>query len=432
MNINFRSKTMPFIFIVLIGSLFFFNSSSKLQAQEQEREGNIHLGPIHIHPSLNIQHEFSDNVFKTERIEKEDFITTASPGLFLQLPMGRHLFQLGYRADLKDYADYDEFNTQDQSLDALMRFDFPGGLEIEMRDKWISSSTPPDYEDDIRNDYELNVASLMVGYHFADRWRIEMTGTNEARDYNSYRRVYYSWWTWRLPPSGSIGRWQIADPDPELDNYILNDGELSIYYRFLPKTSLLLEYGYTHVNNTDMGGLSTDSDGHRGWLGLCWDPTAKLSGTIKGGYIERMYDESVLEDVEDFGMFADLTFEPSDFTKFYFTAVREIIETSITADEGDFGTYYIRSGATLLARQYFTYKISASVQAFYFNDDYQEDGWAGKERSDNRLGGGCSIDYQIQYWLGLSLVYNYTDNKSNYSGEDYIENWGAFLIKLAF
>ena len=71
--------------------------------------GNLHLGPLKIHPFLEASESYDDNIYLSPSHEEDEFITVVSPGLQLELPfLGRHSLKAGYRADLYAFADNDQ------------------------------------------------------------------------------------------------------------------------------------------------------------------------------------------------------------------------------------------------------------------------------------------------------------------------------------
>ena len=66
--------------------------------------------------------------------------------------------------------------------------------------------------------------------------------------------------------------------------------------------------------------------------------------------------------------------------------------------------------------------ISIVLGLSYTNNDFQQDtSWYG-EREDNYFRAGLQGKYLVREWLLFSLGYKYSQNKSNYTIVDYIEN----------
>jgi hypothetical protein len=360
--------------------------------------GNIHLGPVMIHPQFGVKEVYTDNYFLEDTHKKENWITVLTPGITLQVPfLRRHIFQLDYNADIFLNSNYTRYDTVDHYASGLFKFNFPWGLELNIGDQFIKSSIPPNFDDDTQDNFNYNEGIVEAAYRFADRYKVKL----------AYRNAFQDFWA----------------EAAEVDNYKRNEVAGSIYYRFLPKTSVLVEYTFYRMDNEKRGSVSTDNDNHQIWIGLEWEPGAKIKGGIKGGYIHRRYDEVGSGRNEDnFGMRGNLTYLIGKSTSLKAVVSREIIQTLVSAGEEFFGSHYIRTGGILSVTHNFTSKISADLAGFYYNDDYREKGAFSEKRMDNRYGGAIGIGYQFRDWLGFRLGYRYTDNMSNFDEEEYREN----------
>jgi len=389
----------------------------------QALPGNIHLGPLKIHPGVSVTESYTSNIFKEEDHKSGSFITTVSPGIVLQLPIRRHFLQIDYHADIIEAERFHkQWDTDSHFVNGILNLDF-NRLNILAGDNWKSDSTPPNNKSDIRQDYLQNRAFCDVSYRLASRYKVTGFYRNTSRQFDDFRSPF--------------------DPmvDPRWDNYMENDMGIDLFYRFMPVTSVLFEYGFTRRNVTDRGLPNTDrdSDSQRYWLGFMWEPTAKIVGTIKGGYYQRKYDSgSTSKDWSGFAMEADVKYKLTSYDTFTLNGYRKPLETSVTENQtpgfapGIYGTYYISSGGTLAYTHKFTYKISGIMNAAYFNDDYTQKGLLGKRRKDNRAVAGALALYQIQDWMAFRLGYQYTNNDSNADLESYQENLFFGTLSLNF
>jgi hypothetical protein len=367
--------------------------------------GNIHVGQLDIHPSLSVKEEYTDNIYELSDHETGSAITTTSPGIAFQLPLQKHLLNMDCRAEFIEPSRHQNYQTENYFANIMLDLDF-NRLNIQIGDNWARDSVAPDYEKDIRNDYYQNRFFLDTSYKLAGRYKIEGFFRNENRDFNSFHKS-----------------WQV---DPELDNYTQNEVGFDLFYRFLP-----LEYGYTNINNKDMGLPSTDSDTQRLWLGLTWEATSKITGEIKGGFTDRNYDGDI-DDFNGFGMKVDIKYQLTSYTTIGLNGFRRPVDTAVTEEEGVYGPYYVSTGGTLSVDHKLTHKISANAHVSYINDHYEEKGIYGKKREDDRIGFGVGINYQVQDWLGCGVSYSYVDKDSDVEIEDYRTNIIAGKISLVF
>jgi hypothetical protein len=397
------------VFSSLVLLAFLLAPFFALAIEPADIPGNIHVGQLEIHPSLSVKEEYNDNIYQVASHEAGSAITTISPGIAFQLPLQKHLLNMDCRAEFIEPSRHQNYEADNYFANIMLDLDF-NRLNIQVGDNWKRDSVAPDHEEDIRNDYYQNRFFLDASYKLADRYKIKGFYRNEDRDFNKFHK---------------------DGLDPELDNYTQNEVGFNLFYRFLPLTSALVEYGYANKNNNDMGLPSTDSDTQRWWLGLTWEATSKITGTIKGGYTYRDYDGDI-DNFNGFGMKGDLKYKLTSYTTIGLNGFRKPVDTSVTEEEGVYGPYYVSTGGTLSANHKLTHKITANAHVSYRNDDYQEKGTAGKRRDDDRYGIGVGVNYQIQDWLGCEASYSYVDNDSNVDVEEYQTNIIAGKISLAF
>ena len=247
---------------VLVFLLLFLGIAFQSQAQQmptstdiqtmQNLPGNIHLGPLKIHPGVSVNESYTSNIFKEEDHQRGALITTVSPGIVLQLPIRRHFLQIDYHADIIEAERFHkQWDTDSHFVNGILNLDF-NRLNILAGDNWQSNSTPPVNKIDIRKDYLQNRAFCDVSYRLAHRYKVTGFYQNTSRQFDDFRSPF--------------------DPsvDPRWDNYVENDMGVDLFYRFLPVTSVLFEYGFTRRNVTDRGLPNTDrdSDSQRYWLGF--------------------------------------------------------------------------------------------------------------------------------------------------------------------
>lgn len=375
-----------------------------------EPAGNIHIGQLDIHPSLSVKGAYNDNIYNEDKGETGTTITNISPGIAFQFPLQKHLLNMDCRAEFIDASNHKNYQTDKYFANIMLDLDF-NRLNVQMGDNLADDSVAPHSKNGVRNDYYQNRFFLDASYKLGNRYKVKGFYRNELRDFNS------------LQESGQ--------PDPRLDNYTKNELGFNLFYRFLPLTSALVEYGYADIDNEDMEFRSTDSNTQRLWLGLTWEATSKITGIIKGGYVYRRY-EADIEDFEGFGMKGDLVYEATSYTIFGLKAFRKPVDTSVTQEEAFYGTYYLSSGGTLSVDHKFTHKISADAHVSYTNDHYKQIGIYDKKRDDDRMRFGVGGNYQVRDWLGFKVNYSYVDNDSNFNNEDYRTNVIAGKISLTF
>ena len=398
---------------VLIGTLMMLSLPHLVMAQSDlsGHPGNIHFGDLKVHPYLNVQEEFTDNYFLTHRSRKNEWYTTIIPGINLQLPFKRHKLILDYHSEIERHNEYTRFDGTFHDASGLLELKFGRRLGLNIEYQYTKSRTLPDSEDDTVDDYHYYQGKVEALYQLTNRYKLTVAYLNNIK--------YFQ------------------DHENREDDFTMNEIPVTLHYRFLAKTHLLLEYAFSQIDNKDLGDVDTDNDNHRIWVGLEWDPDAKITGRIAGGYITRRYEHEEGGDDEDtFGMEGDLSYLFSKLLTFRLKLERQIIQSEATSDQAIYGVHYTHTGGMLSLIYKIPFlttgllKSSTSIGGFYYNDDYTRRGILIEKRDDDRYGGNVGLSFKYRGRIGFTLNYVYTDNDSNIPVETYRENRVFFQFSI--
>jgi len=384
-------KPIKFLFLFII--LVLFLPATAFSA------GNLHFGALEIHPYVSVKETYNDNIFAVAKDTTSDWITTITPGIKLALPYRRHLFTAEYNAVIDRYSSNSSENTTDHNAKVLADFKIGSLFGLTLSDTYTkgheprASSTSGQIEK-----FEKNAAAVTATYQLADRSKIQM-------DYTRTK------WNFMLSDFRSRNEDLVA---------------AYFYYRFLPKTSVFVEYDWKNVvYDQKVNGL--DNRVHSGFLGLTWEMTASTRGTVKGGYLQKRFDAADKENLGTWGASADIIHAFSDYSSLKIIALREVNESSAQ------GTYYfITTGAYAEYTHKLTYKLSAVAKASYGVDDYSNAiGSATEARYDKTFLGGVGLKYQMQDWLEFVLGYDYRNRNSNLPVNDLRQNTYSLSANFA-
>ena len=231
------------------------------------------LGPIRVVPYLGYGALYRSNVFQTYNNKKSDFANIINPGIRFELPVaGTHRLSLGYLGKYFIYSRFSDNSHYDQNVNADAAFNFSKlsfRVGVTYRNATEEASLlqmEPNFTIDQQRVYNRVTPYFQAAYKMADLWRLE---TNYQFDSLSY-----------------------VDDIYRFNDYQAHTAGATIFYNFSPKTSILLQYiAYiqTYPYNSP-----TDYMVHTPMVGLSWEPTAKLSGTIKVGYsITDYYNKNI-------------------------------------------------------------------------------------------------------------------------------------------
>ena len=386
---------------VVVGLLF--GALSILLARPASAE--MRYGNLTLLPELGLQETFRSNVFLTQSDKKSDFVTTVTPGVGLKYLFGQSSFDLGYRVGFVNFAKYSSNNYQDHRANALLHLVAPGGLEFTLGDNFTKSTIERVQVMTHQMPFHENFLNAATAYSFADRWKIEAKYNRDDLAFDEFR-----------------------DRSVEYTNNLVG---ASLYYRFLPRMSGLVEYDYA-VKSFVSDRLADHKD-RLAYLGVAFDPVGKLRGSFKVGYGWKEFDTNVAgrdNSPRNWIMAGQLVDDFDSRTSLTLDAIRALAD-----DTQVLNASYVNTWITLALQHFFTGKIGATATISYRERDYIDnltEPLTGtlKKRSDQIWTGGAAGFYNIQKWLQARLEYQYSDAKSNFNQYSYIDHRIIFKIML--
>lgn len=396
-----RSGWVKGVFVGLLALMVLMGVSDR--AWSQELPGRIRLGPVRVQPLFSVKEEYSSNYFQTHGDHEGVYTTTLSPGIRFALPLGRNSFQAGWLTDVQRNSRFGrQLNKENHTADGGLNLNFPGGLRVGLSDVWRKSFAPPNDEVSRRRDFIGNDGKMTLSYAFADRWRIEVSPTVSQTRYHS-------------------------DED-RADNVVTQGAGLTLFYKFLPRTSALVEYRQSHNNRQTRA--EGDDDDYNVNVGLTWDPAGKIEGTLKGGWGKKEYQNG--RSTSTSNVATDVTYNMTSFTAWNLVLSRTITATSVSEGASASGPYYVSTGGTLSLKHNVTSRITTNLSTGFFDDKYPDTDTGGEKRRDKRFNFGAGVGYQPQEWLGTGLNYNFTDNNSKIKDNSYVDHRVTFYVALAY
>lgn len=287
-----------------------------------------------------------------------------------------------YQADVLRHDRFDEEDQVNQKGEGFFRYNFRGGLSVELFDIYEkdhdTAGNGPTRELD---KFTSNLLASTVSYELSPKTRGE---------------VEYAWYTLDYDDSDASFR----DRD---DQRITGRA----FYRLRPKTSAFVEYNFINIDYDE--GVLSDSKENQGYLGLEWQQTIKSRWRIMAGYGQKSFDEDGIDDADNF--LAEVQFSHR-FTPKTYVDLRGSRRTN-EPDAAD-GDYALSHKLQLRYFQRMTAKFLASINLYYQNDNYK-----GSEQDDDYFGAGVDLKYSLTRWLNIAGGYSYLEKKSNIQDSDY-------------
>jgi polysaccharide biosynthesis protein VpsM len=361
------------------------------------------LGALRVSPYLEYDALYRTNVFQTYSNKKSDFVSTINPGLRFELPVAEtHKLSLGYLGNYFIYSRYTAVSHYDQNVNADASFNF-SKLSLRVGSTYRNATeeptlvqTGPIVTQDRKRPYTLISPYVTSSYNMADVWRVE---ANYQFNSLNYKKAI-----------------------DNVDNSQINTVGATVFYKFWPKTSALFQYivDFRHhpYDQTKDNLVQTPM------VGLTWDATAKLSGTVKIGYTITSYYHSNVG-----GKNFSQGFNPNGLAlsiqtlyKFGpFTQMSLVAQRSLQEDPNSGNDAYFNTGLLFTVSHLWHYfKVTTYLSASYYNNNFIYDNFNPgttevKRRIDNIIYVGGGLSREITRWLKLRLDYVYFNRGSSFN-----------------
>ncbi|MBU4232770.1 MAG: outer membrane beta-barrel protein [Desulfobacterales bacterium] len=357
------------------------------------------LGPFRVSPYFEYDTLYRTNVFQTYSNKKSDFVNMINPGIRFELPVaGTHKLSLGYLGNYFIYSRFSDNSHYDQNVNADAALNFSklslrvGAAYRNATEEASLLQVGPIFTLSGKRVYNRVTPYFQATYKMADLWRIE---TNYQFDSLSFAKSIY-----------------------RVDNYQANTFGGTIFYKFWPKTAALVQFIAdirTHPFDS-----TRDNVVYTPMAGLTWDPTAKLSGTLKVGYSITNYSDRNAEtrgfNPDGVALSIQTLYKLSRFTQMSLVAQRSLQEDVDSANAGYFNTGLLFT----LSHFWHYFKVTSYASFSYYNNHYifnQFDPGTGelKKRDDNIIYAGAGLSRPVTRWLKLRFDYLYYNRGSNFS-----------------
>ena len=361
---------------------------------------------LRLTPFLSERFEYESNVFQVPSHAKDDLIIKTIPGLLLEYGSGPNWMSLGYRAEILTFLTLTNQDFVHHVFLGQFHYEL-ARLILDLRDNFVRTTDPPGTELTGRIESTTNTLTPDVVYRLSERFSI---GGNA------------SWIHIRFPTIPQLDR----------EEYLAG---ASVYWKFLPKTELRLNYNYARKEfESD---TIRDVSRHVVELAVRGDLTAKLSSTFRIGFEDRQatHDNPAVKGYRGLIAGGDWTYRPTERLTIQLLTDRSVHE-SIFAN----ALYYVQTMATLIAAQTFGPKVTVNGRVTGGVNEYPvkspvdllNPAGRNKFRNDTIIGWGGGATYDIQRWLRVGLDFIHIDRDSNFNLFNFKDDKVAATVTLQF
>ncbi|NQT32759.1 MAG: outer membrane beta-barrel protein [Candidatus Omnitrophica bacterium] len=370
--------------------------------------GNAYAGAPWVKPYVSYTEIYDDNIYLGHKDREEDFISSVTPGITVEIPFKKHRFMTDYNCNIQYFKTYHKENNYNHTVESEVELNF-NKWHVVFNNKFRYFSDRSGSEDTGRIPRNQN----QTGAHLTiDFDKMDLTG--------GFRYLWDYYRTTR--PIGSFQGKSLNYKDLNRSQYV---GELEAALKLWPKTSLLLF--------TDLGGIvhktgkKSDSVYFDIMTGLRGHPLPKLTAEALIGFRGQDY-ENYNNDFYSVVFQGSLIeeFTPHDVLRFDFLRT-----TNDTIYQNN--VYYVSTFFGFTYNHSFTKRILATVDAYYQRDSYPSfaDNQDNK-RGDNLWGSGCLLSYALPKWFTVELGYKFLARDSNFSDYKYTDNRITLGLKAEY
>lgn len=365
-------------------------------------EGALTAGPLKLHGQLSATWENRSNIYLSENNKVSDNIYKVEPILGVRHDLSKtSWWSLEYQGTFAWYNS----NTNNDWQSHLGHFDsrFGGqtGPYVQLKDIYQRTEDPFGSDNLYRlgekTKRDLNTLRIAPGYQFGEKSRAEVFYENLFTKYDLER--------------------------DKSQNQQENRYGATYYHKFWPKTSALVQYRYVTRKYQDQpSSVAEDFKRQDAFVGLAWDPSAKINGELKVGYSWQDYDNTFNAAGQEYDKKADLaaeimlTYMASPKATFMLMAERAIKESTSPNSN-----YYIDTNATLGARYQIITNLMLMASGTLGKNQYN--GLGGTEsRSDDVYKFDLGAEYSFLKYLFVRGGYKYDKKKSNLTDLSYTDD----------
>jgi len=355
-----------------------------------------------LHPSLSVNFNHEDNVFRSNKNTQSDSYYQIKPTIDWKMLFGKHELDLFYRGDYGRYNDLTDQDYDDHSLVTALKLDLSEKLNVDLSGNYKKGHDKPGEPGSsliVQNDADLWTDKTMQGRLVYGR---RIANAQLGFSLNGNERRYTN-----------NGR---EDRDRDTVQAIVN-----FNIRLAPKTWLVTELRQQQTDYVRSQVISEDSTETNLFIGAEWGATAKTSGKILIGYTKKKPDSNLFETYEGVGIEADITWKPKVYSVVTVSAGRSPQEGS-----DSLASFYVADKFSVRWRHGLTELVTFQLGASFENDDYQS-----LKREEKYSQFGAQLAYSWKRTIEVGMQFNHVQRDSTIINGDYRTNIMGLYIKWA-
>ncbi len=350
--------------------------------------------------SLGANLNYEDNVFRSDKNRQSDSYYQIKPLIDWKMLFGKHELDLLYKGNYGRYNDLSDQDYDDHSLTAALKLDLSERLNFDLAGNYQKGHDQPG-----------GPGTSLIVQDDADRWTdktVQGKLVYGRRIANAQFGFSLKGNERRYTNNGREGR------DRDTVKAIIN-----FNLRLAPKTWLVTELRHQKTDYVRNQFISEDSTETNLFIGAEWKATAKTSGKVLMGYTEKKPDSNFFDTYTGFGMEADVTWKPKEYSVVTVSAGRSPQEGS-----NDLNSFYVADKLSVRWRHGLTELVAFQLGASIENDEYQS-----FKREEKYTQVGAKLTYMWKRTIETGLQFNHIQRDSTIANGDYKTSIFGLFIK---
>jgi hypothetical protein len=378
-----------------------FNRGENVSVRERPRPdyqaAGVHVGGFMIYPKITTSAGYDDNIFAVQNHKVGDAIFTVAPEIDVQSTWSRNAVGAYIRASQDVYAKY--------SSEDMAQYD--GGLngKYEFGNATFGEATLTGSVDYGR--YALPRAADNSGAQLSKHPIAYNYGDVDGELADTFNRLRLSarldYQTYDYLNGETPGGVLVFEQG-------LNHGVTTITtkaeYAVSPDTAIYVSGAYnTRIYQLGIPTMpyNSNSQGFNVGAGANFDITHLVRGEVQLGYLDQEYVSPLFPAIKGLSAKAQVEWFPTQLTTVTATALRAVGDSGIIHSAG-----FLNTTAGIQVDHELLRNLIVTVNAAYTENQYN-----GIKRTDDIWGAGASANWLVTRWLGFTLAYTYSNQRSS-------------------
>ena len=333
----------------------------------------VKAGVFEVMPWIGLAAGTNSNTGSTNTNKTSSTVTSLNPNVVIGLPTQGQMYALKYSGTYTQFASSSVDNFNDHNFSAFAD------------NKWTTR------------------LSSLVNVNYAkghDARNAVLTGSKELWHASEVNAMGH------YGADGALGQFELSagqiakryDTNSSGATRFYNNDKTNVkgtfFYRIAPATQLFIEAGNTRISYLTASPTPLDSNEQRIMAGAKWEATAKTTGSVKIGTLQKKFDSALRPNKSTVVWDADVTWSPKQYSKFDASLHQTAME------DGSVGGYVISRDSNLMWTQEWSGFISSNVTLGDGLDNFQSG-----LRTDKRKSYSIKGTYGFRSWLRAGLEF---------------------------